>query len=211
MNWSCDLPALHRYPGPPLHARRRRRHLRISASRTTDEDVAVHYVGMTPDGSKVFFTSEAHLTGEDKDHGGAPSTCGSRKGEDGRPAPHPHLQGQPRQPRRRRRHRACSPAIIHRQLRVNTPRRSDAPWTDKCGVLPFSAPTPRRIRPARRQRPSPTPRIASETATSTSSPPSSSTATAASRARRTSTTTAAAAPLRRHLRPRKPLRQPRQR
>ncbi|MGA8746209.1 MAG: hypothetical protein WB507_10135 [Solirubrobacterales bacterium] len=30
----------------------------------------VTYVGMTPDGSKVYFTSEEHLTGEDPDHGG---------------------------------------------------------------------------------------------------------------------------------------------
>ena len=32
---------------------------------------AVDYVGMTPDGSKVYFTSEEHLTHEDEDHGGA--------------------------------------------------------------------------------------------------------------------------------------------
>ena len=32
---------------------------------------SVNYLGMTSDGSKVFFTSEEHLTAEDPDHGGA--------------------------------------------------------------------------------------------------------------------------------------------
>ena len=37
---------------------------------------------MTPDGSKVFFTSEEHLTGEDPDHGGASLYMWSEKGEE---------------------------------------------------------------------------------------------------------------------------------
>ena len=47
---------------PPLHAGRRRRHLR----RLPGHDV--NYVGATADGSKVYFTSEEQLTPEDTRH-----------------------------------------------------------------------------------------------------------------------------------------------
>ncbi len=42
---------------------------------------ALNYVGMTADGSKVFFTSEEHLTHEDEDHGGASLFMWSEQGE----------------------------------------------------------------------------------------------------------------------------------
>jgi hypothetical protein len=42
---------------------------------------AVTYDGMTPDGSKVYFTTEEHLTNEDLDHGGTSLYMWSEKGE----------------------------------------------------------------------------------------------------------------------------------
>jgi hypothetical protein len=44
-------------------------------------DHAVDYVGMTADASKVYFTSEEHLTGEDLQHGGTSLFMWSEKGE----------------------------------------------------------------------------------------------------------------------------------
>ena len=42
-------------------------------------NAAVNYVGMTPDGSKVFFTSEEHLTAEDPNTAAPASTCGPKR------------------------------------------------------------------------------------------------------------------------------------
>ena len=42
----------------------------IAESPTTHEPAAVNYVGMTPDGKHVYFTSEQHLTHEDESHTG---------------------------------------------------------------------------------------------------------------------------------------------
>ena len=50
-------------------------HLYMRVDDMTTYDVSeghiVSYFGMTPDGSKVYFTSKEHLTGEDLNHGGA--------------------------------------------------------------------------------------------------------------------------------------------
>jgi hypothetical protein len=43
----------------------------IAEDSATHEPTPVTFVGMTPDGSKVFFTSEVHLTPENPEHGGA--------------------------------------------------------------------------------------------------------------------------------------------
>ena len=43
----------------------------VSESETTHEDLAVNYVGMTPDGSRVYFTTAHHMTAENPDHVGA--------------------------------------------------------------------------------------------------------------------------------------------
>jgi hypothetical protein len=43
----------------------------VSESEVTHEEVAVHYVGMTPDGSKVYFTTAQHLTAESPGHVGS--------------------------------------------------------------------------------------------------------------------------------------------
>ena len=43
----------------------------IAEDPTTHEPASGQLVGMTPDGSKVYFTSEQPLTGEDQEHGGA--------------------------------------------------------------------------------------------------------------------------------------------
>ena len=83
-------------------------------------DHAVEYVGETPDGSKVFFTSEEHLTSEDPDHGGASLYMWSQKGGRRTPSAHPHLQRGSRRPRRPRQYRRLS-------------RILDA----ACGVMPF--------------------------------------------------------------------------
>ena len=83
---------------------------------------AVKYVGETPDGSKVYFTSEEHLTGEDPDHGGASLYMWAQK----RPkkknrTAHPDLQGR----NRRQPGEPGNTANCH------------ASWTAECGVVPF--------------------------------------------------------------------------
>jgi len=58
----------------------------VSKSELTGENVAVNYVGMSEDGSEVYFTSEEHLTHEDEQHGGASLYMWSQSGEEqGRP------------------------------------------------------------------------------------------------------------------------------
>ena len=83
---------------------------------------AVDYVGMTPDGSKVYFTSEEHLTNEDPEHGGASLYMWSEEGEQ----QHSPIKliskgddsGEPGKPGNTE---ACNAA-----------------WTTKCGIVPYS-------------------------------------------------------------------------
>ncbi|MGA8744555.1 MAG: hypothetical protein WB507_01670 [Solirubrobacterales bacterium] len=89
----------------------------------------VSYLGMTSDGSRVFFTSEEHLTAEDSDHGGAslymwseaaaseqkqPLTLVSRGDNEGK-------LGEPGNTD------ACDPAATN-----------GSPWTSRCGVVTYS-------------------------------------------------------------------------
>ena len=59
----------------------------IAENPTTHEPAEVEYVGMTSDGSKVYFISEEHLTTEDPDHGGTSLYMWSaEKVREGKPA-----------------------------------------------------------------------------------------------------------------------------
>ena len=96
---------------------------------------------MTPDGSKVYFTSEEHLTARRRQATLAPaSTCGRRKGRRRTPPAHPDLQGGSRQRRRGRQHRRLRTGA--RRDRDNDAaarfKYEELPWTAKCGVLPYS-------------------------------------------------------------------------
>ena len=85
------------------------------------EGKPVHYIGMTPDGSKVFFTSEEQLTPEDKDT----STDLYMWSEAGQKAGHPLT-------------------LISKGDNAGAagePGNSDecsASWTTKCGAVPYS-------------------------------------------------------------------------
>jgi len=83
---------------------------------------AVRYLGETPDGSRVYFTSEEHLTGEDEGHGGASLYMWSQQGEEENP-PHPLTlisKAKPGSPAGAGDTAACT-----------------ASWTTQCGIAPF--------------------------------------------------------------------------
>jgi len=73
-----DYSATIRCPMQPSHL-----YMRVDDSVTYDVSVGhdVTYVGMTSDGSKVYFTSEEHLTNEDLEHGGTSLYMWSEQGE----------------------------------------------------------------------------------------------------------------------------------
>ncbi len=66
----CQMQASHLY-------------MRVDDLNTYDvsEGHDVKFVGMTPDGTKVYFTSDEHLTGEDLEHGGESLYMWSEQGE----------------------------------------------------------------------------------------------------------------------------------
>ncbi len=108
----------------------------ISVNETTHQNVAVNYVGMTPDGSKVYFTSEEHLTGEDEGHGGDSLFMWSEKGEEeGHPLTliskadlgSPPGAGDTGD---------CNPAPILTSTYFSG--EIELPWTSSCGVRPYS-------------------------------------------------------------------------
>ncbi len=83
---------------------------------------AVSYLGETPDGSKVYFTSEEHLTGEDEGHGGASLYMWSQQGEEEEP-PHPLT-------------------LISKANPDSPPGAGDTAacttsWTSQCSIAPF--------------------------------------------------------------------------
>ena len=93
----------------------------------------VTFVGMTPDGSKVFFTSEEHLTSEDPGHGGASIYMWSEasnsltlvsKGETEGPGA-PGNTGN------------CHPAL-RANFTSNGQPMGEAPWTTGCSAIPIS-------------------------------------------------------------------------
>jgi len=88
----------------------------------------VEYVGMTPDGSKVFFTSEEHLTGEDEGHVGASLYMWSAtKAEEGKPPLTLISKPDPGSTPEAGDTGNCSPALTEAQ----------GPWTNKCSAVPY--------------------------------------------------------------------------
>ncbi|HVC06921.1 MAG TPA: hypothetical protein VND98_04975 [Solirubrobacterales bacterium] len=93
----------------------------ISISELTGENVPAHFLGMTSDGSEVFFTAAQHLTAEDPDHGGSSLYMWSEHGEaEGRPL-----------------------TLISRANPGGVTGAGDtaectASWTQQCGIVPYS-------------------------------------------------------------------------
>ena len=88
----------------------------------------VTFVGMTPDGSKVFFTSEEHLTPEDPEHVGASLYMWSEKGEkEGHPLTLISKAQEESQPGGSGNTGDCHPAL-----------RNGVPWTTSCSAVPIS-------------------------------------------------------------------------
>ena len=109
----------------------------VSKNELTGEDIAVDYVGMTPDGSRVFFTSEEHLTAEDPGHAGASLYMWSQQGEEeGKPLTL-ISKAAPGSVAGAGDTADCAPVPITKYSDTSE-RPFQAPWTTKCGVLPFS-------------------------------------------------------------------------
>jgi hypothetical protein len=146
-----------RFVETPLHLYMRVQHgevgetYEVAESSVTHEPAPVTFIGMTPDGAKVFFTSEAHLTGEDLQHGGASlyewSLATAEAGQDPLtliskgPSESPGSPGNTK---------SCQPVIApfrgnnitegHGFIR-NVPLRKaggEVPWTASCGIQPYS-------------------------------------------------------------------------
>ena len=79
----------------------------------------VLFDGMTADGSKVFFSSEEHLTGEDEQHTGADIFMWSQKGEEEGTTADPDLHRH----RRRRQRRLLRSRCQHRARTLEHDRR----------------------------------------------------------------------------------------
>ena len=117
---STGLGVCARFAETPVHL-----YMRVGAGLGITYEIAegraVDYVGMTADGSRVYFTSEEHLTGEDPNHGGASLFMWSQKGEEeGHPLT---LISRPN---------PGSPAA------AGDTEDCEASWTAKCGVVPYS-------------------------------------------------------------------------
>ncbi len=97
----------------------------ISVNETTGENVGVNFLSMAPDGSKVFFTSEEHLTAENVDHGGPALYMWSEEGEEhGHPLTLISKGDNPGNPGEPGNTAACDPI---------------EEWTTSCGVTVYSA------------------------------------------------------------------------
>jgi DNA-binding beta-propeller fold protein YncE len=113
----------------------------VSKSELTGKEVPVNYVGMTEDGSKVFFTSETHLTSEDPQHGGAALYMWSQKGEEENP-PHPLTlisKADPGSPPNSGNTTECSPEIINKPVIFEGRQEEDVPWTTGCSAVPYTS------------------------------------------------------------------------
>ncbi len=118
----CGAPGVRvlRCPLQPSHL-----YMRVDDAITYDVSQGhdVSYVGESSDGSKVYFTSEEHLTHEDEEHGGASLYMWSQKGEEEDP-PHPLTlisRGESEVPGTPGNTAACS-----------------ADFTTKCGITTYS-------------------------------------------------------------------------
>jgi hypothetical protein len=100
-------------------------HLYMRVNDTVTYDVSeghiVSYFGMTPDGSKVYFTSKEHLTGQDLNHGGTSLYMWSaEKAEEEEPALTLISKGEREEPGAPGDTAACN-----------------ASWTTECGIVPY--------------------------------------------------------------------------
>ncbi len=114
-------------------------HYDVSENRLTHENAAVHFAGMTPDGSKVFFTSEEHLTAEDPGHGGAALYMWSENG--GNPTLTLISKGESEAPGAPGNTAECHPAIRKQFAPVDEGGahfEGEVPWTNSCGAVPIS-------------------------------------------------------------------------
>ena len=111
----------------------------IAESQTTHEPAAVHYVGMTEDGSRVFFTSEEHLTPEDPGHGGASLYMWeAKKAEEGKESPLTLIsKANLGSPAGAGDTESCEPTIVQHYDGHAIPT-DISPWTIKCGIVPYS-------------------------------------------------------------------------
>ena len=81
----------------------------------------VSYLGMTPDGSKVFFTSEEHLTGEDLNHGG----------------PSLYMWSEEKAAKEEFPLTLVSKADPGSPPEAGNTAACDASWTTECGIVPY--------------------------------------------------------------------------
>ncbi|MGA8745190.1 MAG: hypothetical protein WB507_04935, partial [Solirubrobacterales bacterium] len=114
-----------RFTATPVHL-----YMRVEDMVTHEiaEGKPVTFVGMTPDGSKVFFTSEEHLTPEDPEHVGASLYMWSEQGEkEGHPLTLISKSQEESQPGGSGNTGDCHPAL-----------RNGVPWTTSCSAVPIS-------------------------------------------------------------------------
>ena len=102
-----------------------------SESELTHEDVAVSYVGMTPDGAHVYFTSSQQLTSAETDGNTELYMWSAEKAEHGEEAL--TLISKPNGG-------ADDTTACHPALETSSPGREKhvAPWTEGCGAVPYS-------------------------------------------------------------------------
>ncbi len=146
-----------RYVEYPLHLYMRVQHgasgetYEIAENPATHEPAEVNFVGMTPDGSKVYFTSEEHLTHEDEAHGGASLYLWSaEKAENGEDPLTLVSKGPSEVPGSPGDTANCHPPLaplrgnpfVEREGRVFEGSYKGSveaqPWTTSCGVVPYS-------------------------------------------------------------------------
>jgi len=101
----------------------------------------ITFVGMTPDGSKVFFTSEEHLTAEDPGHVGASLYMWSQKGEEEHNPLTLISKGESEESGASGNTGDCHPAL---HVHFNTESQGapkpegEVPWTSVCSAVPIS-------------------------------------------------------------------------
>ena len=121
----------------------------IAEDTKTHEPAVVSYVGMTPDGSEVFFTSEEHLTGEDLEHGGASLYMWSAEKAENEEQPLTLISKGPSEtPGAPGNSADCNAAIAPINGNPTAEKYNEfsdgkggyrpSPWTTSCGVQPYS-------------------------------------------------------------------------
>jgi hypothetical protein len=112
----------------------------IAEDKATGQPAVVEYVGMTEDGSEVFFTSEEHLTGEDEAHSGASLYMWSAARAEAGEQPLTLIsKAAPGSPAGAGDTGECSPSLATVHLTtVGEVPPAESPWTTACGVRPIS-------------------------------------------------------------------------